>query len=247
MFSSALRGILSVASPQEVREIETGSIQRAQEHYRKGFPILSLFSHMSREDGPHDLKFLAEEFPDRRGKIVMPIALHTHTSLKPVLKLTDIAYGVDWRPIVTQRTIQEKKGKSTIEGLRAYLEQAMNAFQSGGIVSAALQAGGDLHTYGEPTTVFSTLARRIKRINKDKGVNNQANVGIQFIGIIPKHSLLDGRNAHGSQTLRTMRLHIGEFALLNDVWNEVGDEPKSLDLWAHRQMKSTLPDWYTKS
>lgn len=238
------RGVLYVANSHEIREVEDGAVKLAQNHYHDGNPIWSFFSHMSKDDGTNNLEFLAREFPNRSGRIVMPAAKHTHDSLKLGLSLMDIAYGVNWKPVTTQRTIKDYGGKYTTDGMIDYLKDAMIATERGGIVSAALQSGGDLPVYGEPTTVFSTLARMLKHSEKKTG--EHAKVGIQFLGIIPRHSLESGQNAHGVQTLRRMRMNVGRFALLDEVWSKFGDDPRALDMWAHAQMGETLPDWYTK-
>lgn len=237
----ALRRLLNSVNPQEVRESTPGSLHAAQEHFRKGLPIWSFFSHMSKADGPHELKFLSKTFPGSEGRIVMPIAQHTYDGFKKqgVLKLTDIAYGIKWFPVVTRKTIELHKGEDTIGGLRSYLDEAAEATRSGGIVAAALQAGGNLPRYGEPTHVFSSLVRRMRKLDVIP------NVGIQFVGIVPKRSLNENHGAQGGQFLRRMRLNIGEFVTLPDLLMHVSDSA-GLDQWAHNRMKTMLPAWYTQ-
>jgi len=229
--------------PQKWENRVAGSLDQARDHLRSDGGLSIFFSHMTKDDLWHTLKFISRNFPDSAQKpLVAPIARHTYQSLKPGITLASlVSRGVEWAPLVTKKTIAEGKGKSTVEGLRHYLDQSTQALASGGIVVSALEAGGNLQRYGDQTTVFSTLARAAER----KGIVSK--VGALFLGLVPKDSVEhEGKRAHGRQFFRPMHITIGGFARLSDVIARVGDRPSDLDHWAHEEMKAILPEWYTK-
>ncbi len=237
------RKTLPVLYPQEIIELKPGVLESIKDHENLGKGVIVLHSHMSREDAPHMMRLLREKlFPDNTREIVEPIASQTFKSLQPFAELIARAYGITLEPIVTKKTIAEGQGKSAIEGLRSYLKRAWEGLSKGGTVVAAIQADGNLSALGNPTNVLSALVGKEGR--KPKVPDD---VGVLFVGLVPKHSAESGINAHGVQIFRRMQITLSSFYTVGQARQEARDQGLSLDEWAFARMKEILPAWYSEN
>ena len=225
---------MSPILPHEIVKSEgTDGLTKAQELVKDGYGLIVAYTHFSLRDGPEIMMFLAQQPVFKKRQIISPIGFHQYKEW--IGKLADFAH-IKLFPIVTTDTLNDPEFSHLRinDGIDAYIQAALDALDTGGIVPIALQSGRR-STLGAPTRALSMMMAQATRKQRER-------YGVLFVGL-EMPGLEDFEDVRGYNPAKKYRLTVGNAYTAHEVFQEAGNL-REIDYFAFRELTALVPSSY---